>query len=349
MTVFKAGTTWRVDVYYKGRKVKSKSGFKNKRDAKKWHDINVGLLSVQDHDEVQIKEFKFEDLLLRFSKIHMSTIRPGTQRRYQVDIDYRIAPFFQNRKLNSITQSMVEDFKISVMEEMSVKSANNCLGLLKTIFRKGVEWRMMKLNPSQGVKLQKVPQQKYNWWDNEEDIVRFLAMAKECPYYLAYRLALDLGLRLGEIIGLSKSDVNLNLCQVHIHRQWLDKEKKYGPTKHGRERFIRFPKESELYQLFKETFSKNRGNQIIFLTKNGNRLGARKLSGYFFQKIIEKSGVPKIRFHDLRHTFASWFMIRTDCIWDLKSILGHSDIQTTQRYAHLSMKHQVTPHFDWNK
>ena len=62
----------------------------------------------------------------------------------------------------------------------------------------------------------------------------------------------------------------------------------------------------------------------------------RNLAGPCFSNIVKKARVPKIRFHDLRHTFASWYMIEIDEIWALKSILGHCDIRTTQRYAHHS-------------
>lgn len=194
----------------------------------------------------------------------------------------------------------------------------------------------------------KLPKAKYTWWDNEEDIRNFLDVARNDRYYLAYRLALDLGMRLGEIIGLSKADVYPDRCQIHIHRQWLEKEKCYGPTKQNRERFVTYDERSDLGELLQMTIATSPDPEIIFLTTTGKRLSARKLSGYHFKRIIAKAGIRDIRFHDLRHTFASWFMIRNDDIWALKGILGHADIQTTQRYAHLSSRYQKVPSFGWS-
>jgi len=168
-----------------------------------------------------------------------------------------------------------------------------------------------------------------SWVPGQLHIALFLAVAKSDRYYLVYRLALDFGMRLGEIIGLSKGDVNLTRCHIHIHRQWIDKEKKYGPTKHGKERYIYFERSSELYSLLKDSLEREGDNEIIFETPSKKRLNARKWSNYYFQRLIVKSGVPRIRLHDLRHIFASWYMIVTDNIWDLKKILGHADIQTT--------------------
>ena len=208
---------------------------------------------------------------------------------------------------------------------------------------------MVKENPAQYILLQKVPDKKNNWWQNKDDIRKFLAAAKDTPYYLAYRLALDCGLRLGEIIGLSKSDINLEQGQIHIHKQWLDKESCYGPTKNGKERYIGFTKESELYRLLEQALKVRPESEILFFTQKWSRLSGRKLSGYYFQSLIKKSRVPKIRFHDLRHTFASWYMMTTDNIWDLKYLLGHQDIKTTQQYAHLSSKKRLSPDFGWNQ
>lgn len=80
--------------------------------------------------------------------------------------------------------------------------------------------------------------------------------------------------------------------------------------------------------------------EAIIVTRNGNRLLNRRLAGGHFALVTKRAGVPKIRFHDLRHTFASWYMLEVGDIWSLKDVLGHRDIQTTQRYAHITAKHQ---------
>ena len=295
-----------------------------------------------------LKQYSFSELLDRFEQIHIPTIRQSTATRYLIDIKLRIRPYFEFYKVNRITIAHIEDFRSSIRRDLSVKSTNNCIALLKTLFRKAITWGMISQNPARDVALLKVPQQRYIWWDNEEDIKIFLRTARETRYYLAYRLALDLGMRLGEIIGLSKADINLERHQIHIHRQWLDKEQRYGPTKQNRERFIGYDPGSDLHNLLRQAVQNSPHPEAIITALSGKRLGARKLSGYHFKRAIIKSGVPDIRFHDLRHTFASWFMIKNDDIWALKGILGHNDIQTTQKYAHLSSRFQNAPVFDWN-
>lgn len=150
-----------------------------------------------------------------------------------------------------------------------------------------------------------------------------MSQARHDRYYAAYLLALEWGLRLGEVVGLSKQDVDFRSHQIHVHRQWLDKERRYGPTKHGRTRHVSFHPDSELAVVLKEAINSSPHIEAIFVTGTGNRIGNRKLSGYYFQRMILAAQVKRIRFHDLRHTFASWYMINSGEIWDLKQILGH--------------------------
>jgi site-specific recombinase XerD len=55
--------------------------------------------------------------------------------------------------------------------------------------------------------------------------------------------------------------------------------------------------------------------------------------------VLELAGIANFRFHDLRHSFASWFMMNGGDLYELAKILGHSNIKMTERYAKLAKKH----------
>lgn len=346
MSIYKFKGNWKAEVWIGSRRLASRSGFNTKELAKNWHN-RMELDLTTKAETLQIpKRHLFDELLRRYETIHLATVSAETRRRYGTDIDYRIRGFFKGRVLDSINSMLIDSFRSELMKSLKPKSVNNCTELLRSIFRKGEEWGMIATNP---VKLRplKISDQKYGWWETKEDITRFLEVAKQDRYQAAYRLALECGLRLGEIVGLSKQDIDFERNQIHVHRQWLNREECYGPTKGRRERFVFFNPKSGLKKALSDAIEQSPHHEMIFFTKAGVRVRPRRLAARHFQNLILRAEVPRIRFHDLRHTFASWYMIEVGDIWSLKAILGHVDVQTTQRYAHLSAQHQKAPVLSW--
>jgi integrase len=58
-----------------------------------------------------------------------------------------------------------------------------------------------------------------------------------------------------------------------------------------------------------------------------------------FEDLLDRAGIQNFRFHDLRHTFASWYMMNGGDLYELAKILGHSNIKMTERYAKLGRQH----------
>jgi integrase len=347
MSVFRYKDKWKAEVWVYYKRIKCKSGFQTKAQAKEWHDDVIREFKLDPAVfRADVKSIKFDELLDSYIEMHLPTIRLETQRRYKIDIEQRIGPHFRFRPIGAVTPEVIARFRVGIMADLSRKSVNNCMSVLRAVFVHGVQLGLIKDNPF-NLRPLKLPERKYRWWDDESDVLRFLEVAKTTPHYAAYRLAIDCGLRLGEIIGLSKQDIDFKLCQIHIHRQWIDKQCAYGPPKHNRERFVRFDSSSDLRDVLFDAVRQSPHSEAITVTRTGKRITGRKLAGCHFKKLIERAGVREICFHDLRHTFASWYMINVGDIWSLKGILGHSDIQTTQRYAHLSDKHLKVPNIVW--
>lgn len=103
-------------------------------------------------------------------------------------------------------------------------------------------------------------------------------------------------------------------------------------TKSGKIRHV--PLGEAIYNDLLEAHAR-RNNELV-LTLNDRMIDKSNLRNRYFYRDMRESGVSRIRFHDLRHTFASHFMMNGGNIYTLHAILGHSDIKMTQRYAHLS-------------
>jgi len=89
---------------------------------------------------------------------------------------------------------------------------------------------------------------------------------------------------------------------------------------------------TSLQKRFKERLN----DQFVFTEEGGNHLDYNHVTERHFMVAQKDAGLSKIiRFHDLRHTFASHFMMNGGNLYTLQKLLGHSDIQTTMIYAHL--------------
>lgn len=334
---------WRAEVYFKGEKVISKGGFETRKSALKWKIDQLEKLSQSARWLVNPNP-TFEDLMTEFERRHMSEIRPGTKLRYEVDLMHRILPFFKYRKLGDINDELLAEFKEKIVKELRTpKSVNNCLHTLRLLLNKAVEYRLLVQNPY-NLKSMKLNKRPYVWWDNKEHIARFLVEAKKrSRYYGVFVLALETGMRLGEIIGLCKQDVDFENGKIRVWRQWNTVAKAYSPCKHDCIRWIDFNVKSLFASTLKIAVRSSSDAEIIFITKHGRRVTAASLSGRYFKNLIRRAGVPIIPFHALRHTFASWYMIEHDNIWDLQYLLGHASASTTQIYAHMSTARRKAP------
>ena len=183
------------------------------------------------------------------------------------------------------------------------------------------------------VKKFRVFEQPYQYWKDEEIhiLLRYILSVKEPPrIWWPTGLALYTGLRRGEIYALKWKNIDLKRRLITVCESYcriLKADKSY--TKSGKVRYVPISKRLSKYlESLKESPYSSKTNVICSIHIDR------------FQPEIAKlalvAGLPKIKFHDLRHTFASAFIARGGNIYDLQKILGHSTIQVTERYAHLS-------------
>ena len=153
--------------------------------------------------------------------------------------------------------------------------------------------------------------------------------------YPLYVTALNTGMRRGELAALKWDRVDFVTNQITITRT-LDRYGLSENTKTGRKRVV--PMNAEVRRVFEPLWKRQRG-QFVFCEEDGSEIDAHHLNRDFQNAQKRIGGLQRIRFHDLRHTFASHFMMKGGNIYDLQKILGHSSLEMTQRYAHLSPTH----------
>jgi integrase len=138
-------------------------------------------------------------------------------------------------------------------------------------------------------------------------------------------VALTTGMRVSEIFALKWSDV--------LHREGLIAVR--AKLKGGKIRYVPMTPELAVeIQHYPASFGEDR----IFPPKRGAKGERQRVEGSF-ETILGLAEIRNFRFHDLRHTFASWFMMNGGDLYELAKILGHANIKMTERYAKLAKTH----------
>lgn len=223
----------------------------------------------------------------------------------------RIAQYQAKRKTETSARRRGQDGK---PVPVSPAAVNRELALLRHLLVLAEEWGYIEKVPR--IRLEKEPEGRLRFLTSEE-ITRLLAACEESKHSelaTVVTVALNTGMRKGEVLGLTWD-------RVDFARGVLLLEK----TKSGRRREV--PMNDAVYA----ALSKQTGRQ--------GRVFQSPTIRSAFEKAVEVAKLEDFRFHDLRHTAASYLVMRGASLADVRAVLGHSDIKMTMRYAHLSPEH----------
>jgi integrase len=138
-------------------------------------------------------------------------------------------------------------------------------------------------------------------------------------------IALTTGMRMAEIFGLTWGDLRYTEGLIAVRSK----------LKGGKIRYV--PLTPELAAELRK-YPTTLGEEQLFPPKRGAKGERQRVEGSF-ETILTLAEIQELRFHDLRHTFASWYMMNGGDLYELAKILGHSNIRMTERYAKLGKAH----------
>lgn len=327
--------TWRVRFREKGKR-RSKN-FRTKGLAESF-EAKLRIGAEIPANAAPRSRIAFGEFSLRWLEEYCRLEKAETQHREDESvIQNYLNPAFGKVRLSDLGRSDLHDLKVELSTKnvgrnkrpLKPKSVNNVITLAKTILQKAVEWELLGANPFQGVKPVRVPQQPFDYWTIEERdrFIRF-ARVRDPAFTLAVEVAVFTGLRLGELAGLRRGDIDLERRTIVVGVSYSHKLKKgLERTKSGRREVI--PMTEHAYEVLKA---------FRFLAPAA-RLFPPELLEQAVRKLkalCAETGTRAIRFHDLRHTFASCAVMSGVDLYTVQKLMRHASVKMTQRYAHLS-------------
>jgi len=274
-----------------------------------------------DRQAITVKE-----LAERFDKEHISVrVKESTAKGYRRMLERVIIPALGRHRVTEVTRADIA--KIHHDLRHIPYDANRCLEIISKMFSLAEMWglRPEGTNPRKHIK--KYPEEKRERFLSAAELRRVGEVLREMEdegielpsAIAAVRLLILTGCRLGEIMTLKWEYVDLAGKALH-----LPDSKTGAKVVHlGR------PAVEVLQQI--ERVDKN--PWVIVGTKPGARLSDLQP---FWQRVRARAGLKDVRIHDLRHTFASTAVAAGQGLPMIGKLLGHTQVQTTARYAHLA-------------
>ena len=276
-------------------------------------------------DEKQSMLFKdfwkiFEEKYIKVSQ------KPGTIYRNKSIIKQYILPYFGEKPLSEITKKDIMNFSDTLAHVRG--TMRKCLNLISCAYNKAIQWEQLPKgsNPCDGV--EKPVDRKMERFLNDAELSRvedILLNSQQHNGSFAYAsaaiaLLLYTGCRKSEITELKWKDVFLKEKYLY-----------FGDSKTGTKTV---PLNAKAIKIL-ENIPKQGDNPYVCCGKRPN--APIKSIGDTWQALRKKAGIPDVRLHDLRHSFASFALKNGVDLYTVSKLLGHKNIATTTRYAHLEL------------
>lgn len=313
--------------------------FKRKTDAVLWkrqfvteRDKNKALGIAPLKENLRFSEI-FE---LWYSRKVKSVMSFKTAADYKSMGKTHILPFIGIELIRSIERShgdrMIQHLK-------DKKLANRTVNKVLTVFKQVVSFAEMEgfiaKNPLRKFSLLKLNPGRVDFLTQQEILQLLRANVLE-EIYPVLMVALNTGMRIGELTGLCWDRLNFETDTIEVSRT-LGRGGLRNTTKTNMVRYI--PMNYEVKVVFKQLMKNQKSPQFVFANANGTPLNPDHYSLRQFQVALDVASVRSVNFHVLRHTYASQYMMNGGNIYDLQKILGHSKVDMTMKYAHLSPQH----------
>ena len=222
---------------------------------------------------------------------------------------------------------------------LSAKTVRNIHQIISSALKLAVEQRLIAHNPADGCALPKAERKEMQTLPVEQ-LTSFLREAKDSGVFALYYIDLTTGLRRGELLGLKWSDIDLEKGDLRVQRQIgrINGKIIEMPLK-TKNAYRTLPLSADAIDVLKMQKCKVGNSEWVFPSPTGGPMSPDSVLHMLqmLQRVLKRAGLPRIRFHDLRHTFATLALQNGVDIKTVSGMLGHFSAGfTLDTYAHVT-------------
>ncbi|MFA6016398.1 MAG: site-specific integrase [Gallionellaceae bacterium] len=265
----------------------------------------------------------FDETYLPYAKVHKRSWKRDVQ------LFSRIRAAFGHLRLDQVQKQKVAVFHAGLMENegLSAASADHHPKLLRRMFSMAIEYDLIEKNPLSKFSLFNHDNKLEHYLDDEQlgrlmDVLRTDANRPVCNIAI---LLLGTGCRLNEILSAKKSDISIETRTLKI-----------AAINAKGKRVRSVPLNPASIDIILKQTEDTKGFDHLFINHQTGKPYTTVMK--VWTRLREKAGLPHLRLHDLRHSFASFLVNSGRTLYEVQQILGHSQSIVTERYSHLSTK-----------
>lgn len=302
-------------------------------DAKKWvQETESDLRNNRYFKSSEARKHTFNELADRYIKAILPNKKTACSQEAQLNW---WKSQIGEKLLADISPSLISQYKEKLLSENTFKgkirspsTVVRYLAILSHVFTiASKEWGWLTDNPVRLISKPREPKGRVRFLSDEErqNLLSACHESKNSYLHTIVILALSTGMRLGEIVNLTWDNVDFD------HQRIILEE-----TKNGERRQV--PLAGKALELIKKLKEKHfLCTKLLFPSKPYLKQPVDIRSAWDFA--IKKAGIKNFRFHDLRHSCASYLAMNGSSIVEIAAVLGHKTLQMAKRYTHLSDNH----------
>ncbi|WP_195251743.1 tyrosine-type recombinase/integrase [Romboutsia sp. 1001713B170207_170306_H8] len=325
------------------KKQKNMGSFEKKRDA------NKRLVELKDEiyndDFLTPNKVTLKNHILEFLEKYKENISITTYNNYLRICNKYIIPIIGSIKLEDLKPIHIQNYVDDLVGILSPQTIKIHINILNLALRRAYRLKLIRDNVVEYIEIPKSKKFKNKIY-NQENMLKLLNISKNTELELPIVLAVGLGLRISEILGLTWDNIDFEEKHITINKITVRSNGKVilkSPKTDASIRTISAP--LEIINLLREHKRKcielklrgiiKKDNNFIFFDKNGMPIAQDVLSRKF-SRFLEKNNLDHIRFHDLRHSHVTLLINSKVPIKVISERVGHSNINTTLNiYSHV--------------